>query len=84
LSLDARHDRLLWLAALSIYAVMRGRDDLARVSRVAAAWDYLTSDTRELFPLLLMEPVQTGVTERLTRIVDRSRRGLRLCPELDA
>jgi hypothetical protein len=80
---DDRQNRLLWHAVLIIYAVMRERDDLERVATTASAWDYLTSDGREVFPPLLMEPTQKTVTERLVQITHRARRGRELCPELD-
>lgn len=81
---DDRQNRLLWRAALGIYAVMRERDTIDRVSRIAAAWRYLTDDTRGVFPMLLMDPTQTAVTDRLVWIAHRAQLGHELCPELDA
>jgi hypothetical protein len=80
---DDRQNRLLWRTALIIYEVMRGQDDVDRVSTVAHAWDYLTSDGNEMFPPLLMEPAQRAVTQRLVRIAYRAVHGRALCPELE-
>lgn len=79
---DDRQNRLLWRAALGVFVVMRDRDDMDRVARIAAAWDYLTGDTRAVFPLATMEPVPASVTARLVQIAYRARVGHALCPEL--
>lgn len=80
---DERQNRLLWRAALAIFMVMREHDDLDRVSRIAAAWRYLTSDSHALFAPLLMEPTQSALTDRLVWIVHRAQLGHALCPELN-